>query len=101
MTAIERLKLRTGEQNEAVLEDLLDSAKSVIMGIRFPYGNWPEDVEDRYKDLQIRMAEDLYNRIGASGQVSHSENSISRTWKGEWISEQLKQEVTPMVGVIG
>lgn len=113
MTLLERLQKRTDEPDEAVLEDMLESAKSIILGLRFPYGDWPtifvegergkpEEVtvvEPRYLDLQIRIAEDMYNRIGASGQLSHSENGISRSWGSEWVSEELLQEITPYVGV--
>lgn len=133
MTQLERLQKRTDEPDEAVLEDMLESAKSIILGRRFPYGDWPtkdvvvtipavtkEDettgetiiveperteiqqqtyVEPRYENLQLRIAEDMYNRIGASGQLSHSENGISRSWGSEWVSEELLQEIVPCVGV--
>lgn len=115
MTNFERIKRRIpDEPDEGLLKEMLDSAKNVILGRRFPYGDWPtifvedEDgnhvevtvVEPRYQDLQIRIAEDMYNRLGAQGQLSHSENGISRSWGAEWVSEQLLQEITPMVGVV-
>ena len=101
MTLMERLAKRTDEADEAVLEDMMESAKSIILGRRFPYGEWPDEVEPRYQDLQLRIAEDMYNRIGASGQISHSENGISRSWGAEWVSEELLNEITPVVGVVG
>ena len=101
MTLMERLAQRTDEADEAVLEDMMESAKSIILGRRFPYGEWPDEVEPRYQDLQLRIAEDMYNRIGASGQISHSENGISRSWGAEWVSEELLNEITPVVGVVG
>lgn len=101
MTLLERLAKRTDEADEAVLEDMMESAKSIILGRRFPYGDWPDEVEPRYQDLQLRIAEDMYNRIGASGQISHSENGISRSWGAEWVSEELLNEITPVVGVVG
>lgn len=134
MTNLERMKLRTGEADEAVLLDCLESAKAAILSRRFPYGNWPTKeievaippvtdidpdtgdtivvtpgrtetqtetvLETRYLDLQYRCAIDLYNRTGAEGQTAHSENGIMRSWGAEWISEELLNEVTPMVGVI-
>lgn len=114
MTQLERLKRRIpDEPDDGILEEMLESAKNVILTRRFPYGDWPtifvEDengkpeevtvVEPRYQDLQIRIAEDMYNRIGASGQLSHSENGISRSWGSEWVSEELLQEIVPYVGV--
>lgn len=98
MTQLARLQLRTNEADMDILEDMLESAKSIILGLRYPYGDWPDELEPRYWDLQVRMAEDMYNRIGASGQLKHSENSIDRTWGSEWVSAQLLQEVTPICG---
>ena len=130
MTNLDRMRLRTNEPSDAVLMDCLESAKSAILARRYPYGEWPaQDVEmyippvtdgdgnivtpgytetvkeavleDRYLDLQYRCAIDLYNRTGAEGQVSHSENGISRGWGAEWISQELLNEVVPMCGVVG
>lgn len=96
-----RLKLRTGEPDEAILEDCLESAKAAIMSRRYPYQEWPDELESRYLDLQLRCALDLYNRAGAEGQLVHNENSINRTWESSWISESLLQEVTPVAKVVG
>lgn len=98
MTPLERLKYRTQEADDGLLLEMLESAKNIILGLRYPYGDWPEDLEPRYLDLQVRIAEDMYNRLGASGQTHHSENGISRSWGAEWVSEQLLREVVPMVG---
>lgn len=114
MTPLERLKLRTQEPDEAVLMDCIECAKNAILSRRFPYQDWPtrtvtaDDgttteetyVEPRYEDLLYRVATDLYNKTGAEGQLSHSENGISRGFESSWISEQLLLEVTPMVGVL-
>ena len=101
MDNLERLKLRTGEPDEAILEDCLESARSAIMARRYPYQEWPDELESRYLDLQFRCAMDLYNRIGAENEVAHSENGISRTYESSWISESLLQEVTPVAKVVG
>lgn len=100
MNTLERLKLRTGEPDEAILTDCLESAKSAILARRYPYGEQPETLEARYSDLQFRIALDLYNKIGAEGQTGHSENGVSRTYESSWISQQLLAEVTPYVGVV-
>lgn len=98
MDNLARLRLRTNEPDDAVLEDILESAKSAIMARRYPFQEWPEELENRYLDLQFRIAMDLYAKIGAEGQTSHSENGINRAWESSWISEQLLSEVTPLAG---
>lgn len=115
MTQLERLQRRILEEpDDGILEEMLESAKSIILTRRFPFGEWPTEpvenemgqiekvtvLEPRYRDLQIRIAEDMYNRLGASGQISHSENGISRSWGSEWVSQQLLHEIIPYVGVL-
>ena len=100
MDNLARLKLRTEEVDEAVLQDCLESAKAAIMARRYPFQEWPEELESRYLDLQFRCALDLYNRIGAEGEISHNENGVNRGYESSWISESLLQEVTPLVGRI-
>ena len=101
MDNLARLKLRTGEPDEASLEDCLESARSAIMARRYPYQEWPDELESRYLDLQFRCAMDLYNKIGAENEIAHSENGISRSYESSWISESLLQEVTPIAKVVG
>lgn len=112
MTILERLTLRTGETDVDLLNDMIESAKNAILSRRFPLGEYPTRtvevdgvevtetyVEDRYLDLQYRIALDLYNKQGAEGEISHGENGISRGYESSWISAQLLNEVTPFVGV--
>ena len=89
MENLERLKLRTNESDEALLQELLNSAKHAILARRFPYGEYPETLEPRYSDLQVRIALAAYNKLGADYQTSHKE-----------IPEELLQEVTPVVGMV-
>ena len=135
MDILNRLILRTGETDEALLNDLIEAAKNAILSRRFPFGDWPTRevsstvsrtvttvneetgeeetetveetvtttetyVEDRYLDLQYKLALDLYNRMGAEGETVHKENGIDRTFDGSWMSVQLLQEVTPYCGVV-
>jgi hypothetical protein len=101
MTQLERLKIRITENvNDVELEDILESAKAVILSRRFPFGDYPEDIEPRYKDLQIRIAVEMFAKRGAEGETSHSENGISRTYASSNVSEDLLREITPKAGVI-
>ncbi len=101
MTAMEKLQKVTNEPDEDVLQICLDTAFSAIMSRRFPYQEWPEQIEKQYEDLQYRCALDLYNKRGAEGELVHTENGTSRSYESSWISEQLLREVVPFVGVLG
>ena len=99
MDNLERLKLRTGEPDEAILEDCLESAKSAILARRYPYGEWPDELESRYLDLQFRCALAIYNKQGGEFETAHSENGVSRSFGSEGIPQELLLEVTPMAKV--
>ena len=101
MTQLERLKIRITEKVEdKELEDILESAKAVILSRRFPFGDPPEEIENRYKDLQIRIATEMFNKRGAEGETAHSENGISRSYSSASVSEELLREITPKAGVV-
>ncbi len=108
MAQLDRLKIRleiTNQEQDELLVELLESAKFAILSRRYPYGNFPIDeigpliMETRYLDLQLRIAVYLYNKMGAEGQIAHSENGISRSYESSDIPESLLNEVTPLVGV--
>ena len=101
MTELERLKIRITEKvNDDVLLDILESAKAVILSRRFPFGEQPTELENKYKDLQIRIAVEMFNKQGAEGEIAHSENGISRSYASASVSEDLLKEITPKVGVV-
>ena len=101
MTQLERLKIRITEKvNDKELEDILESAKAVILSRRFPFGEWPAEIEDKYKDLQIRIAVEMFNKQGAEGETAHSENGVSRSYASASVSEDLLREITPKAGVV-
>jgi hypothetical protein len=101
MTQLERLKIRITEKvDDRELEDILESAKAVILSRRFPFGAQTTEIEDRYKDLQIRIAVEMFNKRGAEGETAHSENGVSRSYASANVSEDLLKEITPKVGVV-
>ena len=101
MTQLERLKIRITENvTDIELEDILESAKAVILSRRFPFGEQPEEIENKYKDLQIRIAVEMFNKRGAEGETAHSENGISRSYASANVSEDLLKEITPKAGVV-
>ncbi|WP_124098354.1 phage head-tail connector protein [Ruminococcus sp. Marseille-P6503] len=97
---LKRLKLRAGESDEELLCDLLEAAENIIKARRYPCSPWPETLESRYADLQVRIALDLYNKQGAEGETAHSENGVSRTYGAENVSKDLLSEIIPKAGVI-
>ena len=43
---------------------------------------------------------EVYSRVGGEGEKAHSENAISRTYDGAWISTRLHDVLPNYVGVM-
>lgn len=99
MDILSRMKTRTGEPDEDKLNDMILSAKEIIMSRRFPYGNRPSEVEEQYLDLQFQIALAIYNKEGAEYETSHTENGISRVWGSGSIPKELLNAIVPVCGV--
>lgn len=82
--------------SDDLLEFYLGKAEQVICDIRNS-----NVVEDKYKYVQVEMAIELFNKRGAEGQDSHSENGINRGWETAEISDALLAKVTPFGKTIG
>ena len=105
MAQLERLKARIpdliGNSRDALLNELLDTAKEVILLRRYPFANsLPDDLEPKYLNLQVRIALDMYNKIGAEGEKAHSENGVTRTYGAQNISTDLLDEIVPKAGIL-
>lgn len=80
---------------------LLDFARDKIFAQGYPFGGEPDVLPKRYQSLQIRIAAELYNHIGANGQTSYTNNGITRVWESSDVAQSLLNEVVPKIGVIG
>lgn len=100
MDNLERLKKLTDCQDEDLLIELLQEAKEAILDTRFPYGNWPDELEPRYIGLQVQIAEAMFDKIGGKYETSHTENGVTRTWGSEAIPKELLARVTPVCGIV-
>lgn len=83
------------------LSMLLRFAASKIINRRYPYDDTVTEVPASYKDLQIQIAAELYAKMGAEGQTTHSENGINRAWETADVSKSLLEDITPMCGTFG
>ncbi len=90
------------DEDYPLFDLLLDFAKDKIFGAGpTPFGNRPYELPSQYQSLQIRIAAELYNHIGANGQTSYTNNGITRVWESSDVAQSLLNEVVPRVGVIG
>jgi hypothetical protein len=53
-----------------------------------------------HEQIQIRIAVELFGKMGAEGQVAMSENGISRTWEAGDVSPSLLKYIVPVCGSV-
>lgn len=100
---LNQLKILLGKQGDNSEDDLLLmlltlSAQKILDRV-YPYDDSIKEVPSRYATKQVEIAVYLYNKRGAEGQISHSENTISRTYESADVPESLMKGITPYVGV--
>lgn len=105
MTDIERLKVRTPEATEAELEDVLLSAKDVILSRCFvsPSRTSEEDKASaliKHKEKVISAAVVIYNMRGIEGQISHSENGVARSYEDCAGMKSILAQIVPRGDVV-
>lgn len=98
---LEALKVLISPDTAAdnLLMMLLEQAEGIVMNRRYPFGA-PEGMEmpTQYENVQIRIALELYSKMGAEGQTAHDENGISRTWESADVSPSLLKTIMPLCG---
>lgn len=101
-TQVELLTRKLTNENvtEQEISDLLESAKSIILANRYPFEEPPDELENRYKDLQIRIAVELFSKIGVEGEIMHTENGVSRQYSSADVSPALLKEIVPKAKVL-
>lgn len=105
MTNIERLKVRIPEATETELEDVLESAKDVILSRCFVSVETTSE-EDKTNALAIHneklldAAVVIYNMRGIEGQISHSENGVARSYADCAGMKPILERIVPRGSVV-
>lgn len=106
MTEPEKIELfksyMDDEVSDTVAAAYLKQAESKILNRLYPF-TVPDEavVPSRHEMLQIEVAVYMWAKRGADGEVTHSENGISRTWAAADVPDSMLSEITPQVGVFG
>ena len=88
--------------SDDLLMVLLQQSEGIVLNRRYPFGPPPTaTVEARYEHLQIQIAVELFSKMGAEGQIAHSENGISRTYEAADVSPSLLKKIIPLIGGVG
>jgi hypothetical protein len=87
--------------SDELLSYLLEQSEGIILSRRYPFGA-PEEatLSALHEQIQLRIAVELFSKMGAEGQLSHSENGVSRTWEAADVSPSLLKLIVPCVGSV-
>jgi hypothetical protein len=85
--------------SDELLETLIEVAEGYVLNRRYPFGA-PEGatVDIKYEYVQLKIAIELYSKMGAEGQTAHNENGINRTFENADVSKSLLRQIIPIVG---
>lgn len=94
----------TGEPTDGFPMSIVDFViEYAINESHFPITYTDEQIAtrlDRCTSAIAMACVEVYSRAGAEGERAHSENAISRTYDGAWISTRLHDVLPNYVGVV-
>ena len=100
---LEKLKVLISPEtaSDDLLLYLLEQAEGIILNKRYPFGA-PEGatLSVFHQQVQIRVAVELFSKMGAEGQTAHDENGIKRTWEAADVSPSLLRQIVPVCGSV-
>lgn len=84
-----------------LLSVLVEQSEGIVLNRRYPFGV-PEGttVPALYETIQLRIAVELFSKMGAEGQVAHNENGINRTYEAADVSPSLLKHIVPVCGSV-
>ena len=85
---------------DEILLTYLNISGQKIINRAYPYDNTVDVVPRKYEMLQCEIAAYLLNKRGAEGELTHSENGISRSYESADIPNSMLDIITPYCGVM-
>lgn len=84
-----------------LLEALIWQAEGIVLNRRYPFGV-PEGatVPTAYEHIQVKIAVELFSKMGAEGETAHNESGINRTYEAADVSPSLLRRIIPVCGSV-
>lgn len=100
---IEKLKVLISPDtaSDDLILYLLEQSEGIILNRRYPFGA-PEgaSLSPLHEQIQLRVAVELFSKMGAEGQTEHAENGITRKWEAGDVSPSLLRVIMPVCGSV-
>ena len=84
---------------DQMLEDLLEDSKYIAFEILYPFEDYPDKLDSRYHNWQLRACVELFNLADKAGITNYSENGISWSKLSDGLSQSLLSALTSKVGI--
>ena len=97
---LEMLEVMTGETDEVMLSTYLTIAGQKVLRKVYPYGADGREMPEQYDTIHVEIACYLINKRGAEGQLTHSENGVSRTYGNGDVPPSLMREIVPFASTV-
>ena len=97
---IKLVKAMSGETDVDTDSAYLSLAGDKICRRAYPFDPSIMEVPEQYSYLQVEIATYLLNKRGGEGELSHSENGISRSYENGDVPESMMRQIVPMAGVL-
>jgi hypothetical protein len=99
---VENLRLMVGANasEDALLLMYLTDAERAILNHLYPMDDTIHTLPTRYESRMVEIAAYLYNKRGAEGETSHSENGISRSYESGSIPNSMLSDIIPYGSVV-
>ena len=91
-------KLDDNSVTVTIADAYLKAAEKAVINLAFPFGNGTETMPEKYEHEQIEIAAYFINKMGAEGEISHSEGGTTRTYESADIPTSLKARITAKAG---
>ena len=82
-----------------MIQSYLALAANRILNRVWPFGGAPSEWPTQYDLVQVELTVRMVARRGGEGEISHSENGVSRTY-GSVDDEDILRTLTPYAGVV-
>ena len=107
MTNLQMLRAICGLTVDELPDDsltvYLEMAADIVLRRAYPFLTDFEDVfvPDRYRTVQVQIANELIAKRGAEGEVIHIEDNVHRDYESAYVSEALLKQIVPYAKVMG
>ncbi len=103
LTMLRTLSGASAEVTDATLQAYLTLASDAVLQRAYPSVNDFSTlvVPARYETLQCQIANEIYQKRGAEGELSHNEDGVNRSYESAGVSEALLKRIVPFAHVLG